>query len=169
MAAPSGTQIEIKMNKKKQPIKEIFNSAFENHKKNNLKIAENLYKEIIKIKPDHIDSIFYLGGLLTQKREFLEAKELFEKVVEINPKYPNINNNLCAVYKMLANISSINGKLLEAKKFFEKILTLDPNNLDSAYGYGVLLLKLNQHNKGLNYIRKGTSFIRFTPDDCKII
>ena len=110
-----------------------------------------------------------MGGLLTQKREFHEAKELFKKVIKINPKYPNANNNLVAVYKILANISSKNGKLLEAKKFFEKILTLDPNNLDSAYGYGVLLLKLNQHSKGLNYIRKGTSFIRFTPDDCKII
>ena len=70
---------------------------------------------------------------------------------------------------MLANISSKNGKLLEAKKFFEKILTLDPNNLDAAHGYGVLLLKLNQHSKGLNYIRKGTSFIRFTSGGCKII
>ena len=61
------------------------------------------------------------------------------------------------------------GKNIEAKKFFEKILTLDPNNLDTAHGYGVLLLKLNQHSKGLNYIRKGTSFIRFAPGDCKII
>ena len=157
------------MNKKNQTIKEIFNSAFENHKNNNFNIAENLYREIIKIKPDHIDSIFYLGGLLTKKREFHKAKELFEKVLEKNPKYPHVNNNLCAVYKILANISSKNGKLLEAKKFFEKIFTLDPNNLDIAYGYGVLLLKLNQHNEGLNYIRKGTSFIRFTPGDCKII
>ena len=157
------------MNKKNQTIKEIFNSAFENHKNNNFNIAENLYREIIKIKPDHIDSIFYLGGLLTKKREFHKAKELFEKVIEKNPKYPNVNNNLCAVYKILANISSKNGKLLEAKKFFEKILTLDPNNLDTAHGYGVLLLKLNQHSKGLNYIRKGTSFIRFTLGDCKII
>ncbi len=157
------------MNKKNKTIKEIFNSAFENHKNNNFNIAENLYREIIKIKPDHIDSIFYLGSLLAQKREFHKAKELFEKVLEKNPKYPHANNNLCAVYKMLANISSKNGKLLEAKKFFEKILTLDPNNLDTAHGYGVLLLKLNQHSKGLNYIRKGTSFIRFTPSDCKII
>ena len=52
---------------------------------------------------------------------------------------------------------------------FERILTLDPNNLDTAHGYGVLLLKFNQHSKGLNYIRKGTGFIRFTPGDCKII
>ena len=157
------------MNKKKQTIKEIFNSAFENHKKNNLNTAENLYREIIKIKPDHIDSIFYLGGLLTQKREFHKAKELFEKVLKKNPKYPNVNNNLCAVYKILANISSKNGKLLEEKKFFEKILTLDPNYLDTAHRYGVLLLKLNQHTKGLNYIRKGTSFIRFSSENYKII
>ena len=157
------------MNKKKQTIKEIFNSAFENHKKNNLNIAENLYREIIKIKPDHIDSIFYLGGLLTKKREFHKAKELFEKVLEKNPKYPHANNNLCAVYKMLANISSKNGKLLEAKKFFEKILTLDPNNPDAAHGYGVLLLKLNQHSKAIAYFRKGTGLIKFTQKDFEII
>ena len=78
--------------------------------------------------------------------------------------------------KLFLNLSNLNihlvseFKILEfARKFFEKIFTLDPNNLDSAHGYGVLLLKLNQHSKGLNYIRKGTSFIRFTPGDYKII
>ena len=107
--------------------------------------------------------------MLAQKRNFNEAKELFEKVIKINPKYPSVNDNLGAVYRMLANISSKNGNLLEAKNLFEKILTLNPNNLEAAHGYGVLLLKLNQHSKGLNYIRKGTSFIRFTPESYKII
>ena len=93
----------------------------------------------------------------------------FQKVIEKNPKYPNVNDNLSAVYRMLANISSKNGNLLEAKNLFEKILTLNPNNLEAAHGYGVLLLKLNQHSKGLNYIKKGTSFIRFTPESYKII
>ena len=157
------------MNKKKSVIEDLFKSAFGNHKKNNLEEAEKLYKDIIKQKPDHINSLFYLGGLLAQKRNFNEAKELFEKVIKINPKYPSVNDNLSAVYRMLANISSKNGNLLEAKNLFEKILTLNPNNLEAAHGYGVLLLKLNQHSKGLNYIRKGTSFIRFTPESYKII
>ena len=157
------------MNKKKLSAEEFFKSAFENHKKNNLQDAENLYRGAIKQNPDHINSLFYLGGLLTQKRNFNKAKELFEKVIKINPKYPSVNDNLCVVYRMLANISSKNGNLLEAKNFFEKTLILNPNNLEAAYGYGVLLLKLNQHSKGLNYIRKGTSFIRFTPESYKII
>ena len=157
------------MNKKKLTTEEIFKLAFENHKKNNLQDAENLYKDAIKQKHDHINSLFYLAGLLAQKKNFNEAKELFEKVIALNPKYPSANDNLCAIYKMLVNISSKNGNLLEAKNFFEKTLILNPNNLEVAHGYGVLLLKLNQHSKGLNYIRKGTSFIRFTPGDCKII
>ena len=73
------------MNKKKITAEETFKLAFENHKKNNLQDAEKLYKEAIKQKPDHINSLFYLAGLLAQKKHFNEAKELFEKVIKINP------------------------------------------------------------------------------------
>ena len=157
------------MNQKKLEAEDLFKLAFENHKKNNLQDAENLYRDAIKQKHDHINSLFYLGGLLAQKRNFNEAKELFEKVIKINPKYPNVNDNLGAVYRMLANISSKNGNLLEAKKLFEKALTINPNNQEMNHGYGVLLLKLNQHVKGLGYIRKGTGFIRFSSESYKII
>ena len=138
-------------------------------KKNNLEDAENLYKDVIKQKPDHINSLFYLAGLSAQKKNFNEAKELFEKVVGLNPNYPSARDNLCAVYKMIANISSQNGDLLEAKKLFEKALTLNPNNEEINHGYGVLLLKLNSHAKGLDHIKKGTGFIRFSSESYKII
>ncbi len=157
------------MNKKKLEAEDFFKLAFENHKKNNLQNAENLYKDAIKQKPDHINSIFYLAGLLAQKKNFNEAKELFEKVVELNPKYPSAKDNLCAIYKMLANVSSQNGDLLEAKKLFEKALSLNPNNHEINHGYGVLLLKLNNHVEGLDHIKKGTGFIRFSSESYKII
>tara|TARA_B100000029_G_scaffold137840_1_gene132744 strand:+ start:588 stop:1061 length:474 start_codon:yes stop_codon:yes gene_type:complete len=157
------------MSKKKLEAEELFKQAFENHKKNNLQDAENLYKDAIKQKPDHINSLFYLAGLLAQKKNFNKAKELFEKVVELNPKYPSAKDNLCAMYKMLANISSQNGDLLKAKKLFEKAMILNPGNQEISHGYGILLLKLNQHAKGLDHIRKGTGFIRFSPESYKII
>ena len=157
------------MNKKKTTAEDIFKLAFENHKKNNLKDAENLYKDAIKQKPNHINSLFYLAGLLAQKKNFNEAKELFEKVIELNPKFPSAKDNLCAMYKMLANISSQNGDLLKAKKLFEKAMILNPGNQEISHGYGILLLKLNQHAKGLDHIRKGTGFIRFSPESYKII
>ena len=157
------------MSKKKLEAEDLFKLAFENHKKNNLQDAENLYKDVIKQKPDHINSLFYLAGLLAQKKFFIKAKEAFEKVIELNPKYPSANDNLCAIYRMLANISSKNGNLLEAKKLFEKALTLNPNNEEINHGYGVLLLKLNSHAKGLDHIKKGTGFIRFSSESYKII
>ena len=157
------------MNKKKSTPEDIFKLAFENHKKNNLKDAENLYKDAIKQKPNHINSLFYLAGLLAQKKNFNEAKELFEKVIKLNPEYPSAKDNLCSVYKMLANISSQNGDLLKAKKLFEKAMILNPGNQEISHGYGILLLKLNQHAKGLDYIRKGTGFIRFSSESYKII
>ena len=157
------------MSKKKLGAEDLFKLAFENHKKNNLEDAENLYKDVFKQKPDHINSLFYLAGLSAQKKKFNEAKELFEKVVGLNPNYPSARDNLCAVYKMIANISSQNGDLLEAKKLFEKALTLNPNNEEINHGYGVLLLKLNSHAKGLDHIKKGTGFIRFSSESYKII
>ena len=33
--------------------------AVQNHQKNNLQVAENLYKEILKTNPDHFESIFF--------------------------------------------------------------------------------------------------------------
>jgi len=157
------------MSRKKLTADELFKLAFENHKKNNLQDAENLYKDVIKQKPNHVNSLFYLGGLLAQKKNFNKAKNFFEKVVKISPEHPNANNNLVSVYRMLANIASKNGNLLEAKNFFEKALNINPNNQEIAHGYGILLLKLNEHIKGLNYIKKATGFIRFTPESYQII
>ena len=54
------------MIKKKLTLNETFILAFENHKKNNFKNAENLYKEVLKMNPNHFESILHLGTLLGQ-------------------------------------------------------------------------------------------------------
>ena len=45
----------------------------------------------------------------------------------------------------------------------------DINRKKTCEGCGNLLLKLNQHDKALEYIRKGSGIIRFTQKDFKII
>ena len=69
--------------KKKLTIKETFALALQNHKKNNLEVAEQLYKKILETEPDHFESIFYLGSLSVQSRNFDVAKKLLNKVIEI--------------------------------------------------------------------------------------
>ena len=59
--------------------------------------------------------------------------------------------------------------IYEAKKYYELALNLDPNKKKACFGYGRILLELNQHNKALAYIEKGAGIIKFTQKDFKII
>jgi len=59
------------MNKKKNlTIEETFALAVQNQQKNNLQAAENLYKEILKTNPNHVQSNFLLGTLSAQTKKF---------------------------------------------------------------------------------------------------
>ena len=100
--------------KKNLTTKETFNLAIRNHKQNNLQIAENLYREILKANPNHFESIFYLGTLLVQTQRFELAKQLLHKATQINPNYAAAHNNLGNALKEL-------GKLEEAATFHKTL------------------------------------------------
>ena len=89
------------MNKKNITVEETYASAVENHKKNNFKIAEELYKKILKIYPQHFDSIFLLGTLAVQLGQFDIAEKLFQKAIQIKPNHANVNYNLGIVLKQI--------------------------------------------------------------------
>ena len=55
-------------------IEKTFNLIFENHQKNNLQNAKRIYKEILKTNPNHFQSIFFLGTLSIQIKNFERAK-----------------------------------------------------------------------------------------------
>ena len=78
------------MNKKNIEIKQIFNLAYGNHLKNNFKLAEDLYKKILKVDSEHFPSIFMLGNLHLQKKNFIEAIELFNRALQIKPSDANM-------------------------------------------------------------------------------
>ena len=60
-------------------IKEKFLLALENQKINNFKIAEKLYKEILKMNPGHFQTIGLLGSLSLQTKNLEQAKQLFDQ------------------------------------------------------------------------------------------
>ena len=64
------------MKNKKPTLKETFNLALENHKKNNLMVAENCYKSILKKNSNHLESNFYLASLYVQTGKLILAKKL---------------------------------------------------------------------------------------------
>ena len=149
-------------NKKNLTTEEIFTLAVQNHQKNNLKVAENFYNEILKTNPNHFESIYYLGILLAQTKRFDLAKTLLYKAIKIknnkeipfsleNPKrnilYIEAHNNLANVLKEL-------GEHQQAISYYEKAIQIQPNYADAHYNLGVVLQELGEHQQAISYYEK---------------
>ena len=80
--------------KKNLTPKENFDLAVQSHQKNNLQVAENHYKEVLKTNPDHIETICLLGTLLAQTKRVDLAKSFLQKAIKIQPDYAMAHNNL---------------------------------------------------------------------------
>ena len=86
---------------KNTTTKETFALAVQNHQKNNLKIAEKLYKKILKTDPDHASAHNNLGLIFQAFGEFQKARSCYEKAIQIQPNYANAYNNLGIILKEL--------------------------------------------------------------------
>ena len=83
--------------------KETFALAVQNHQKNNLKVAENLYKKVLKINSNHASAHNNLGSVLQVFGEYQKARSCYEKAIQIQPNYANAYNNLGLILKELGN------------------------------------------------------------------
>ena len=131
-------------------IKNKFNLALENQKKNNHNLAEKLYNEILKIEPNHFESICYLATLFAQTKRTHLAKQLFLKANEINPNNPSINNNLGNIFLEL-------GESQKALKYYEKAIKIKPDYADSHLNLGIAFKSLKKYQQAIVCFQKAIS------------
>ena len=146
------------MKKRKLTLNETFILAFENHKKNNFKNAENLYKEVLKINPNHFESILHLGTLLGQNDKPNLAKPFFQKAIQMNPNNIKIHNNLGMVFQKL-------GEHQDAINSFEKAISINPNYIQAHFNLGNLQRELGNHQAAMNCYLKA---IQIDPENINI-
>ena len=146
------------MDNKNLKIKQTLTLAYENHIKNNLDLAESLYNKILKIDPNHIDSIFLLGTLYLQKKNLDKAMKLFEEVIKVKPNHANALHNLA--YALIEI-----GKPRDAKKLFNKVIEIQPNHLDAHYNLGNVHKHLGEFYEAKNYYDKA---IKIKPNNAKV-
>ena len=135
------------MNKKKLTTKETFDLAVQNHQKNNLQTAENLYKKILKTNPNHVDAHNNLGLILYAFEKFQEAINFYEKAIQINPNFATAHNNLGNALK----------KLKEYKKAiacYEKAIQINSNYAGVHNNLGLLFEQFKEHQKAINCYQK---------------
>ena len=57
-----------------------FNITIQNHQKNNFKVAEKIYKRILKIFPNHFQSNYLLATLFLQTKKLKDVKTMNKKI-----------------------------------------------------------------------------------------
>ena len=128
-------------------IKRIFTSAYQNHQKRNFKIAEDLYKKILKTNPNHFGSNFYLGTLLVEIQRFELAKPLLYKAIQINPNYAASYNNLGAALKEL-------GEYQKAINCCQKAIQINPSLGSAHINLGLVFQELGEYQKAIGCYKK---------------
>ena len=131
------------MKDKDLTIKKNIALAFRNHQKNNFKVAENIYKKILKLNPNHFESIFLLGSLLLQTRNFNEAIQLLNKAIQIRPDHANSYHNLGLAFVEL-------GEYKKAMNYSKKAIQIQPSHVEAYNNLGNILKELREFSQAKN-------------------
>jgi len=99
--------------------------------------AEDLYREILELKPKHVDALRWLGELLLQTGRVQEGAELLKKALTINPKQPAVHSNLAYALNALQRHG-------EALASADRALALQPKFADALNNRGNALAALNR-------------------------
>ena len=124
--------------------------------------AIDCYEKAIQKNSNYTDAHCNLGVSLAELGENESAIDSYNTAIKINPNYADAYYNLAIIFDK-------NGKLQKAKSCYEKALSINPSDNKTIVGFGNLLLKLNNHKKGLMLIAEVQGVIKFTQSGLKII
>ena len=175
--------------KKNLTVEETFALAVQNHQKNNLQVAKNLYSETLKKNTNYLGANNNLGVLLGELGEHQKAISSFEKVIKINPNHVSarynlgntlkelgehqkaissyekaiqINPNHVGAHNNLGNTLKELGEHQKAINSYEKVIKINPNHVDAHNNLGIVLNELGEHQKAINSYEKA---IQIEPDN----
>ena len=131
------------MKNKNSTIKKNIVLAFQNHKKNNFKVAESIYKKILKLNPNHFDSIFLLGSLLLQTKNYDKAIQLLNKAIQIKPDYADAYHNLGLAFLEL-------GEFKKAMDYSKKAIQTQHSHVEAYNNLGNVFKELREFSKAKN-------------------
>ena len=115
-----------------------FSEALDLHRKGDLGAAEALYGRIIKLQPDHFDTLHLFGMLRCQQGRFAEGVALIGAALRRNPDFPPALVNYGRALDALKRPE-------EALAAFERALSLEPNQAEAFYYRAMVLRGLGRN------------------------
>jgi tetratricopeptide (TPR) repeat protein len=118
-------------------VTQAIEDALALQRQGRLRDAEKIYNRILKLVPDHFDSLNLLGGVKLAGGQAGEAYRLIRAALEVNPGWPDAWINLGHALHALKRDA-------EALDSFDKALSLKPDDVDARMNRGHALLSLGR-------------------------
>ncbi|ABM76230.1 Hypothetical protein NATL1_16741 [Prochlorococcus marinus str. NATL1A] len=107
-----------------------------------LKEAEKMIKQAIKLKPDYAIAYNNLGNILIDLGRLKEAEIYTKKAIDLKPDYANAYNTLGNILKELDNLK-------DAEICFSKAISLEPDHESAIINRGQLYFDKGEFKKAL--------------------
>jgi Flp pilus assembly protein TadD/2-polyprenyl-3-methyl-5-hydroxy-6-metoxy-1,4-benzoquinol methylase len=137
----------------------MFADATQHHQAGRLVEAEHRYRQILAVKPDHVDSLHSLGIAAFQSGRFDLAIDLIGKALAVKPDYPDALNTL-------GNALIGCSRPDDAVASYRKALDLRPNYPEAHMNLGHALWQQGKLDEAAASYRKA---LDFRPDYVEVL
>lgn len=129
------------------PERKLLALAAEHHKEGRFDEAENSYRELLRLRPDNVDALRLLGGVMANRSEFAEAEILFRRAISFAPDF-----SLAIVD--LGRLLQEQHRYPEAVECFSRVVEMEPNSPKPRFMRAAALAPLGRTFEALAEYRR---------------
>ena len=98
-------------------------------------------------KKSSIDELFSLAVQNQKNNNLQAAKNLYKKILKLNPKFIKAYNNLGLIFQKM-------GENENALRCYEKVIQVNPDLVNVQYNLGLIFEQLDDNEKQKNVMKK---------------
>ncbi|XZF61962.1 MAG: tetratricopeptide repeat protein [Gloeotrichia echinulata DVL01] len=128
-------------------VSETLRLAIQQQRANNLEAAEQAYRQILAIQPNHPEALYGLGVLGQQRGELEEAEKFLDAAAQVQP-------DSVKIWFTLGNLRQLQGQLSAAEEAYKKAIALRPDAVSIYNNLGYTLQQKGNWKEAITCYQK---------------
>lgn len=129
--------------KQKGDAAQLFERALKLHESGLLPDAKAVYRQILRLEPNHFNALYLLGRLEYGAQRHREAESLLTRAVQADPRSADAHLHLGLVLNAL-------GRFEEARASYQQAVALAPNDATALNNLGSVCRNLNRLDEAID-------------------